>query len=124
MKRKYSLKGKLLFRELYQKGYKLQEKGIQVFVLKKSELAVNKKHYDSLGDGNTKIGLSVNKKSGKANIRNLIKRRLRSICMEFIKEMDPEYCIIIRPVKDIQNLRYGDYRKTLQVLFNRSGIMK
>src|SRR4030042_803329 len=82
-------------------------------VLKKSELVDNKNHFDSAGDINTKIGLSLNRKTGKAHLRNLAKRRLRSICMEFIKEMDGDYCIIIRPVRHIQNTNYDDYRKTV-----------
>ena len=55
--------------------------------------------------------ISVSKKIGKANIRNLYKRRIKDILMKYNLNNSKDYVIILR--KGILNLNYNQMREQL-----------
>lgn len=69
----------------------------------------------------TKFGISVPKKTGKANVRNKIKRRVKNIIdmNEKIVQKNFEYVIIIR--KRLIELNYQEMELNLINLFKKIG---
>ena len=68
-----------------------------------------------------RYGISIPKKTGKANIRNKIKRRIKNIIdlNEFSIQSSYDYVIIIR--KRLIELDYNEMNKSLISLLNRIG---
>ncbi|MBV0899859.1 MAG: ribonuclease P protein component [Wolbachia endosymbiont of Fragariocoptes setiger] len=67
-----------------------------------------------------RLGIGVNKKAGKANKRNKIKRQLRSIAKETIPynhNIDYYYVILTR--KKIIEARYQDLKKDLTICLKK-----
>lgn len=123
MKRLHSLKGRNLFKEVYGKGGRFKVKGFRVFVLKfddKNRMNSKKK---ILSNNRTKIGLSINKKYGKAYMRNKAKRRIRSICTELLDEMNDGFYIIIKPELDFKNMSYEKSKWHIRSLLQRAGVV-
>lgn len=126
MKRIYSLKGRNLFREVYQKGRKLQDTGIRVFILN-----INKSRYvkpvtlnDRLDSTkNIKIAISPARSYGKAHVRNRGKRRIRAICSEMLDELKDGFCIIIRIDNDFRDLAFEDEKTIVRSLFAKAGLL-
>jgi ribonuclease P protein component len=58
--------------------------------------------------GGLRYGFSISKKVGKAVVRNKVRRRLKSICRDIMKdnEIGLSANIIFVAKKDIQNVRY------------------
>ena len=124
MKRQYSLKGRDLFKEVYQKGGKFQDKGLQIFVLRfdsDHKKNSNKKILSNIKT--TKIGLAINKKYGKAFMRNKVKRRIRSICSELLDEMNSGYYVIIKPESDFKNIGYDESKLKIKLLLKKAGVV-
>ena len=70
----HSLKKNKEFNYIYKKGERVSTDNFTLFVVKS-------KFFDY------RIGFSINKKLGKANKRNLLKRRLKEICRKELKIM-------------------------------------
>ena len=68
-----------------------------------------------------RYGISIPKKTGKANIRNKIKRRVKNIIdlNEFYIQSSYDYVIIIR--KRLIELTYNEIQQNLISLFSRIG---
>ena len=125
VKRVYSLKGRKIFKEVYQKGKKFYGKGILLFAYRPTvpeEYDSGKK--EGLSLQNTKIGITINKRFGKAPARNRAKRQIRAVCSEFISEMSEGYCIIIRPGERFKELSFNRAREEIKNLFEKAGVME
>lgn len=67
---------------------------------------------------NYKIGFSINKKLGKANKRNLLKRRMREITRIFIHI--PSFCnYVVMAKENAVSLSFEDLKKELIKLFEK-----
>ena len=126
LKRIYSLKGRSLFKEVYNRGSRLQEKGIRVYFLRCSENAkpgesVNKSYLITKA---IKIGISINRKFGNACERNRAKRRTRAVCFELLKEMNKGFCIIISLNENIKEADFEIQKKIIKTLFKKAGIIQ
>ena len=99
MKSIYSLKGRILFKEVYLKGRKIQGTGIRVYTLR-SIYSNNAKPDNGSnvlqGKKNIKIAIALTKSFGEAHIRNKAKRRIRAICTGLFSELKDGFCIIVR----------------------------
>lgn len=124
MKREYSLKGRKLFRKVYRKGTRFQGRGIQVFILKGRE---NKnREQDTILQQDeiaVKIGITADKKIGKAVIRNKTKRRIRSICTENIHKMNDGF-YIIKASKYYQFTSFEEEKRLVLSLLTKAGVIK
>lgn len=126
MKSIYSLKGRNLFREVYQKGRRIQGTGIRIYILK----SINSKYVKPDNSKNTsickksiKIAIALTKSFGKAYIRNKAKRRIRAICTELFNELKEGFYIIIRIDSDFKNLTYEDQKRVIKSLFAKAGLL-
>jgi ribonuclease P protein component len=120
VKRVYSLKSRESYKIIFFKGKRLRGKGNIIFVLKNStgEKWNNKSAFSEI-----KIGIAVNKKLGKANKRNWIKRRIRAVCTELINQMNDGFSIIIKPGPEITAMSFGELRGELIMLFRNAGVL-
>lgn len=120
MKRAYSLKGRKSYNSVFLKGRKKRGKGVIIFVLKRnrSEKAGNRSDLRDI-----KVGIAVSRKLGKANRRNWIKRRIRSVCDEFIDQMNEGLSIIIKPGQESLEMCYDDLRSDIIGVLKNSGVI-
>jgi len=126
VKRIYSLKGRNLVREVYQRGRKLQDAGIRIFFLKCSNdnyVKPDIRKYISPRK-NIKIGVTLTKSFGKAHIRNRAKRRIRAICTGLINDLENGFCIIIKIDADIKNLQFEEQKRIIEKLFFKAGLLR
>lgn len=65
-----------------------------------------------------KIGFSINKKIGKANKRNLLKRRLREITRQadYIK---PNYNYVLMAREGVEVLTFDELKKQVEYIFSK-----
>ena len=71
-----------------------------------------------------KIGFSVTKKIGKAFVRNRVKRVMRAVVREFVKDLPNEYNIVFIAKSGIENLTYKDVYEQVKILIDKSGLCK
>ena len=71
-----------------------------------------------------KIGFSITKKIGKANVRNLIKRRLRDIVKDIVHKMPDEYNVVFIAKAGIENLSYQELKKQVELCISKAGLFK
>lgn len=71
-----------------------------------------------------KVGFSVAKKIGKANTRNLIKRRLRSIVREIVPTLPDNYNMVVIAKSGIENISFAELQKESMILFSKTGLVK
>lgn len=120
MKRAYSLKGRKSYNSVFLKGRKKRGKGVIIFVLKRSR----SEKLDNQSDfRDVKLGISISRKLGKANRRNWIKRRIRSVCYELIDQMNDGLSIIIKPGQESLNMSYEELRSDIIGVLKNSGVI-
>lgn len=126
MKREFSLKGRNIFKEVYLKGKRYQKQGIQIIVLREQVLEPveeRKTEKQSLCGRVVKMGISVNRRFGKAHDRNKLKRQIRAIWSDNLKNMQPGFYVIVRPGEASKPLNYSQKRDILQELLRRAGVL-
>lgn len=122
MKRKYSLKGKSLFSQVYRKGRRYRGRYITIIVLKRKE--------DKEGitgenrELHFKTGISAGRKLGKASMRNRIKRRIRAALQGLLPSVNDGYCIVVRPYPGIETYCWDELRAEIRNLLTRAGVVK
>lgn len=120
MKRVNSLKSRESYKYIFLKGKRIRGQGNVIFVIRNSSL--NKNNNESVSDI-IRIGIAVGKKSGKANKRNWIKRRIRAVCSELITYMNNGFSIIVKPDPDNEKMSFEELKSDLVALFRRAGVL-
>lgn len=69
-----------------------------------------------------KIGFSISKKIGKANIRNLIKRRLRVIVRDEVVHLPNEYNMVIIARTGVDTLTFDELKLQVNQLLKKTGL--
>ncbi len=69
-----------------------------------------------------RVGFSISKKIGKANVRNLYKRRLREIVRHYLPHIKPGYDLILLTRVPVTELGYQDLKKNVKYLLRKSGV--
>ena len=80
--------------------------------------------YYRVNDGKNRYGISIPKKTGKAVIRNKIKRRIKNIIDNNKNSMQSSYDYVIIVRKGILDLTYNDMEKELLSLMCKIGDKK
>lgn len=123
MKRVYSLTGRYLISEVFEKGKKYQLRGIRIFILEcgtdffKSNKSAGERR-------KVRIGIAVGKKYGKAHERNRIKRRIRSIMGEMIYLLKENSCVMINPGYETKLKSFEDIKNDIITLLKKGGILE
>jgi len=120
VKRVYSLKGKKSYSKVFVKGRKKKGKGVVVFVLKDNTIEETD-NQDNIKK--IKVGISISKKIGKANKRNLLKRRVRSICHELLNDMNDGLSVIVKPYPESLYMSYSELKSDIEGLFRYTGVI-
>ncbi len=123
MKRVFSLKGRDAFKEVFRKGRRYQQQGIQILVLKQSAARSDDKNQNSLADSSVKMGISINRHYGKAHDRNLAKRQIRAIWSGYLSDMKQGFHILVRPSRESGLLKYEEKRLILEELLRKAGVL-
>ena len=110
-----TLKNKKEFDFVYKNSKKYRSQICDICVLENK--AINK-FYNKFKKAQNKhtIGLSVSKKIGNAIKRNLIKRRLRVICREFLVDKEMNYIFIIIAKNEITKTTFKNLKEQVTKL--------
>ena len=100
-----SLKKNKEFNYIYKKGERVSTDNFTLFVVKS-------KFFDY------RIGFSINKKLGKANKRNLLKRRLKEICRKELKIMPYRNYVLLARNEAI-DLNFSQLLEEIKRLFSK-----
>lgn len=110
------------------KEYRIK-KSSEIDAIFKNKHSKNNQFYGIYQKSNTdqshfRFAVSIGKKYGNAVERNLSKRRIRMIVLEFSKSMKQhiDFVIVIRPAS--KALNYQQMRQNLLELFKKSKIME
>ena len=71
-----------------------------------------------------KIGFSIGKKIGKAYMRNLIKRRMRSIVRELVPNLPDNYNMVFIAKVGINEISFAELRNEIMFVVEKSGLKK
>ena len=80
--------------------------------------------YNPTKNRELKIGFSIAKKIGKANVRNLVKRRLRDIVKDIVPNMPDEFNVVFIAKVGIEKLSYSELKKQVEVCISKAGLFK
>ncbi len=69
---------------------------------------------------NCRIGFSISKKTGKANVRNKIKRQLRDIVRLMIGNLNPNYNYVFVTKPEIVNLNYEQIKYAVTEVISKA----
>ena len=101
----HRLKKKNQFNYIYRKGERKSSKHFTLYIVKSKY-------------SNFKIGYSISKKVGKANQRNLLKRRMKEIVrINCLPSNYNNYVLMAR--EGVQNLTFADLEKEIKEIFNK-----
>jgi ribonuclease P protein component len=74
-------------------------------------------------DGDTRIGLVVGKRIGKAHERNKVKRRLRAVCHRWLPTLKSGYDVVCIARGGVQTADYAHLEAAIGRLFVRAGLV-
>jgi ribonuclease P protein component len=111
MQARYRLKKNYQFNYIYKHGASVACKNIVLI-------------YSKNNSGRLKVGFSVGKKIGKANVRNKIKRRMKESFRLFLDKADHNYNYIFLPRERIINDAYADIDGSIKYLVKKAGLYK
>jgi ribonuclease P protein component len=123
VKRKYSLKGNALFKEILEKGRRYSGTGLRIVVLSNNKIG-KKREIANPTPVEVKIGIALRRKHGGSVVRNRSKRIIRSICRELIPAMKGGYYVIVQPDDSFKGHDYRMLRMNAEMLFRKAGIIK
>ena len=109
LKKQYRLRRNSDFRRIYRQNKSLSTKYLVLYPRKVK------------GEG-IRVGFSVSKKIGKANVRNLVKRRLSEIVRQNLDLITPGYDLVFVARPPIVALSYGELEKNVLFLLKKSGV--
>lgn len=111
LKKAYRLRRNADFRRVYRQSRSLSTKYLVLYPKKVK------------GDG-LRVGFSVSKKIGKANIRNYYKRRLSEIIRLNLDKIQVGYDLVFVARGPITELDYHELEKNVRYLLKKSGVWR
>ncbi|MBA7559576.1 Ribonuclease P protein component [subsurface metagenome] len=94
------------FKKVFSEGRRTEDKNLIIFILKND--------YDF-----NRLGIVVKKETGKAVVRNKIKRRLKEASRLLNKKLLPGYDIIVQTKNNIRESNYFETYHDLESLFDK-----
>ncbi|MBQ5667720.1 MAG: ribonuclease P protein component [Peptococcaceae bacterium] len=109
LKKEYRLRKNADFRKVYRSAKSVSTKYLVLYPkMRKGE--------------SIRIGFSISKKVGKANVRNLYKRRLREIVRKNMHHIKQGCDLIILTRVPVTELGYQELEKNVKYLLRKSGV--
>ena len=109
LKKEYRLRKNAEFRKVYRSAKSVSTRYLVLYPKPRK------------GDG-IRVGFSISKKVGKANVRNYYKRRLREIVRHNLHRIKPGYDLIILTRVPVTELEYHELEKNVKYLLRKSGV--
>ena len=109
LKKEYRLRKNVDFRKVYRSAKSVSTRYLVLYPKARK------------GDG-IRVGFSISKKVGKANVRNYYKRRLREIVRHNLHRIKPGYDLIILTRVPVTELEYHELEKNVKYLLRKSGV--
>ena len=107
LKKEYRLRKNADFRKVYRSAKSVSTKYLVLYP---------KAHKNN----RLRIGFSISKKVGKANVRNLYKRRLREIMRHNLSHIKKGYDLVILTRVPVTELGYHELEKNVKYLLRKS----
>jgi ribonuclease P protein component len=123
VKRRYSLKGRKSFKLIYKKGKIFRVKGLRIFVISNQKSTLNSELKNSESGKGIRIGITIDRRVGKAVVRNSLKRKIKSIIYELLDEIENDNWIVIRPGIDALDYTYMELNNNIRRLLKESGLI-
>ena len=73
---------------------------------------------------NPRIGFSINKKTGKAWLRNKLKRQLREIVRELVDNLNPTFNYVFVTKPEIATLNFNEIKDAVNELLTKANLFK
>ena len=105
MEKRFRLRKNREFKVVYKRGKNFWNKDFTIFIRPTKRKTV-------------KFGVAITKKFGKANKRNLIKRRIKEIIRLNIENLKLGYEMVILPKQNTLEISYTELEKSLLKLVN------
>lgn len=100
------------FRRVYQRGKSMADRNLVIYTMKN-------------GKDRSRIGISISKKVGKANVRNRIRRYIKEAYRLNIDEkIKPGYDIVFIARINSQNSEYRDIEKSMKYITKKASVVK
>lgn len=71
----------------------------------------------------TKIGFSITKKIGKANVRNRVKRVLRAVVRDMVSSIPANYNIVFIAKAGVENLTFAEIKRQVLILLTKADLL-
>lgn len=124
MKKKNSLTGRSLFREVLAKGIKIQDRYIRIYVFDRNKEELNKDRNDCIDSNTTRIGITLTRHFGKAYERNKMRRRIKALYRKLLPNINGEYNIIVKPDKGFKHLPLFEEEVVITRMLVKAGILQ
>jgi len=124
VKKKNSLTGRSLFREVLAKGIKIQDRYIRIYVFDRNKEELNKDRNDCIDSNTTRIGITLTRHFGKAYERNKMRRRIKALYRKLLPNINGEYNIIVKPDKGFKHLPLFEEEVVITRMLVKAGILQ
>ena len=71
----------------------------------------------------TKIGFSITKKIGKANVRNRVKRILRAVVRDLVGNIPANFNIVFIAKAGVENLNFAEIKNQVLILLKKANLI-
>ena len=109
LKKEYRLRKNADFRKVYRSAKSVSTKYLVLYPKARKNSCI-------------RVGFSISKKVGKANVRNYYKRRLREIIRHNLNHITPGYDLIFLARIPVTELGYHELEKNVKYLLRKSGV--
>ena len=112
MQRKYRLKKRQDFKQVFQKGFSVANRQFVLYHLPKKEPSP------------LRLGVSVSRKIGKAVVRNRVKRLIKEVVRHWLSELKSQVDCVVIARKPAANMTYREVKASLRHLFKKAKLFR
>ncbi|MCH5585039.1 ribonuclease P protein component [Shimazuella sp. AN120528] len=110
MQRAYRLKRRSDFRKVFRGGTSVANRQFVLYTFKRTDGEV------------ARVGISISRKVGKAVVRNRIKRLVKEIVRQWMKQIHPQLDLILIARNPVAGLDYTEMESSLRHVMKRANV--